>query len=141
MEKIQKVNDELKQQQQERLKLEEERQRLIAEQNRLQAQQQKQRQQQEQERQRLIQERNRLEQERIQQQQRIRHPTYSSKLCGWCQNNWKNFRGKHCVCKGVGKVKVLNPPTKCHWCKGKGDDKHQRMRGIARCTECGGSGW
>ncbi len=126
LQKMQKINADLKQRQldnermkQEQIRLEQERQRLVAERNRIQQQQQ---------------------QRQPQPPPPPPQPTYASKKCSWCNGYGSDrVRNSRCrVCRGNRQIKVLSPAKQCNACKGRGSE-HGNLKKI--CSGCGGFGW
>ena len=61
---------------------------------------------------------------------------YTEEPCSYCKGTGK-YEGEECpACRGKATLLVVDPPDKCHFCKGQGG----LMPGIP-CRMCKGTGW
>jgi hypothetical protein len=61
---------------------------------------------------------------------------YSPEICAWCNGTGKRGSDRCEVCRGKGRVMVLQPPHKCITCECTG-----RTSTMEVCPRCHGAGW
>ena len=72
------------------------------------------------------------------EEQGVTTEQYDVEMCAWCYGSGRQGVSERCtVCRGKGKVMVLQPPHRCITCNCTGRSDSD----MDVCPRCAGSGW